>query len=183
MLIAMTMKDLIKNTNDRYRIYLDMDNVITDFNNACNSICPGLIELHQTDKDEFWKIIESRGITFWSEMPWKIDGRELIHYLLNYKTTILSAHPNPKRGILTDFSKKGKIKWLSREISGDFARQAIICRRSDKTSYANPTSILVDDNEENILNWQNAGGIGILHTDAERSIERLQNILSNSYNI
>ncbi|WP_406669976.1 hypothetical protein V7O67_10205 [Methanolobus sp. ZRKC4] len=164
-------------TNIQYRIYLDMDNVITDFDNACNSISSGLIKLHSSDRDEFWKIIESQEITFWSEMSWKEDGRELVDYLLNYNTTILSAHPNPKRGSVAKFSRKGKYEWLAREIGKDFADKAIICRRSDKKMYSSTSCILIDDNTQNIKSWEEAGGIGILHFATENTIDKLEQLL------
>jgi hypothetical protein len=167
--------------NSQYRIYLDMDNVITDFDNACNSISADLIKLHSSDRDEFWKIIGFQGITFWSEMPWKGDGKELVDYLLNYNTTILSAHPNPKRGSVVEFSKKGKYNWLVREIDKDFADKAIICRRSDKKTYSSPNCILVDDNAQNIKSWEEAGGIGILHFASENTIDKLEQILNGIY--
>ncbi|WP_052402612.1 hypothetical protein [Methanococcoides methylutens] len=160
--------------NVQYRIYLDMDNVITDFNYTCNSISSDLVKLHSFDRHEFWKVIGSQGISFWSEMPWKRDGKELVDYLLNYNTTILSAHPNPKRGSVVEFSKKGKYDWLAREIGKDFADKAIICRRSEKKMYSTPNCILVDDNAENIENWKDAGGIGILHFAAENTIGKLR---------
>ncbi|MDK2947552.1 MAG: hypothetical protein PWQ63_712 [Methanolobus sp.] len=133
----MTVKDeCIPHASDYYMIYLDMDNVITDFDNACNSITPGLVTLHKSDIDEFWKIVESQGITFWSEMAWMIDGKDLVSHLLNYNTTVLAAHPNPRRGCIAGFSIKGKYEWLSGEINKNFADKAIICRRSDKARYA-----------------------------------------------
>jgi 5'(3')-deoxyribonucleotidase len=46
-----------------------------------------------------------------------------------------------------------------------------------KAIYANPRSILVDDTSKAIDPWVKAGGIGILHTDAESSIKQLQQIL------
>lgn len=162
--------------NIQYRIYLDMDNVITDFDNACNSISPGLVNLHSSDRGEFWKIIGSQGISFWSEMPWKKDGKELVDYLLKYNTTILSAHPNPKRGNVMEFSKKGKYDWLAREIGKDFADMAIICKRSDKKMYSYPDCILVDDNAENIESWEDKGGIGILHFAAGNTIDKLEQL-------
>ncbi|KXS44106.1 MAG: hypothetical protein AWU59_739 [Methanolobus sp. T82-4] len=166
----------IVNTSVNYKIYLDMDNVITDFDAACNSISYGLVKLHRTNRDDFWKVIESQGINFWSQMEWKIDGKDLVSHLLNYNTTVLSAHQNPRRGRIVEFSIKGKYDWLVREISKGFADKAIICRRSDKTMYADPFSILIDDNSENIKNWEDAGGIGVLHYDAESSIGKLYNI-------
>ncbi|KXS44101.1 MAG: hypothetical protein AWU59_734 [Methanolobus sp. T82-4] len=158
-----------------------MDNVITDFDNACNSISADLIKLHSSDRDEFWKIIGFQGITFWSEMPWKEDGRELVDYLLNYNTIILSAHPNPKRGNVAEFSKKGKYDWLAREIGKDLADKAIICRRSEKKTYSSPNCILVDDNTQNIKSWEERGGIGVLHFTAENAIDKLERILYENY--
>ncbi|WP_406661500.1 hypothetical protein V7O66_03000 [Methanolobus sp. ZRKC3] len=174
--------ETISHTNIQYRIYLDMDNVITDFDNACNNISSGLIKLHNSDRDKFWKIVESHGINFWSEMPWRNDGRNLVDYLLNYNTTILSAHPNPKRGRVAEFSMKGKYDWLAREIGKDFADKAIICRRSDKKMYSSPSCILVDDNTENIENWENAGGIGILHFDTENTVDKIEQVFRENEN-
>lgn len=162
----------------QYKFYLDMDNVITDFDNACNSIPSDLIKLHNFDKNEFWKVIGSQGISFWSEMPWKKDGKELVEYLLNYNTTILSAHPNPKKGSVVEFSKKGKYDWVVREIGKDFANKAIICRRLDKKMYSSTDCILVDDNAENIENWEDDGGIGILHFTTENTIDKLEQIFT-----
>jgi hypothetical protein len=172
----MLLNNITFSHNNIPRIYLDMDNVITDFDNACNNISPSLIKLHNSDRDEFWKIIGSQGINFWSEMPWKEDGKELVDYLLNFNTTILSAHPNPKRGSVVEFSKKGKYNWLAREIDKDFADKAIICRRSDKKTYSSPNCILVDDNTQNIKSWEEAGGIGILHFATENTIDKLEQL-------
>lgn len=166
----------IKSENN-FKIFLDMDNVLTDFNLACNSVFDGLFTLHSTDKDRFWKIIAEQGTPFWTEMPWKKDGKELCNYLLKYDTRILSAHPNPKRGEVVEFSKKGKYEWLVKEIGKDFANRAIICKRSEKERYASPECILVDDNSENIELWKKAGGIGVLHSETESTIEKLNGIL------
>ena len=38
--------------------------------------------------------------------------------------------------------------------------------------------ILIDDYPSNIRAWEKAGGIGILHTDAQSTIQQLQTILS-----
>ncbi|MFY1110217.1 MAG: hypothetical protein AB3K77_00790 [Methanosarcinaceae archaeon] len=164
-------------SSNNFNIFLDMDNVLTDFNLACNNVFDGLFNMHSTDRDSFWRIIAEQGIPFWAKMPWKKDGKELCNHLLKYNTRILSAHPNPKRGEVVEFSKKGKYEWLAKEIGKDFADRAIICRRAEKELYAGPECILVDDNSENIELWEKAGGIGVLHSRTENTIEKLNRIL------
>ena len=39
--------------------------------------------------------------------------------------------------------------------------------------FASPNSILIDDREDNIKGWIDAGGIGILHTSADNTINTL----------
>jgi hypothetical protein len=46
-----------------------------------------------------------------------------------------------------------------------------------KSQYANPNSILIDDTESNINDWNNAGGIGILHKNAISTLKDLSAIL------
>jgi hypothetical protein len=43
-----------------------------------------------------------------------------------------------------------------------------------KKQYANPNSILIDDTESVINDWNEAGGIGILHKNAKTTIETLK---------
>jgi hypothetical protein len=45
-----------------------------------------------------------------------------------------------------------------------------------KKEYATPTSILIDDRADNINQWEAAGGIGILHTDAASTIAKLKEL-------
>jgi len=44
----------------------------------------------------------------------------------------------------------------------------------DKQNYLKDHDILIDDREQNIQRWVEAGGIGILHTSAENTIRQLQ---------
>jgi hypothetical protein len=45
-----------------------------------------------------------------------------------------------------------------------------------KQEFASPNSILIDDREKNIEQWRNAGGIGVLHTDAASTIKQLKDL-------
>ena len=45
-----------------------------------------------------------------------------------------------------------------------------------KQLYSQPDRILIDDHEDNIREWREKGGIGILHTSAQDTIKQLQNL-------
>jgi hypothetical protein len=42
--------------------------------------------------------------------------------------------------------------------------------------FANEDKILIDDMEQTIKEWKNAGGIGILHTSAADTISQLKKL-------
>jgi hypothetical protein len=44
----------------------------------------------------------------------------------------------------------------------------------DKQNYIKDKDILIDDCEQNIQRWEAEGGIGILHTSAEDTIQQLK---------
>ena len=46
----------------------------------------------------------------------------------------------------------------------------------DKFKWAAPNHILIDDFTKNTVPWDNEGGIAILHTDANKTIEKLEEI-------
>ena len=47
---------------------------------------------------------------------------------------------------------------------------------SQKAAYAMKKNVLIDDRPKNIEAWENAGGIGILHTSAADTIEQLKKL-------
>lgn len=152
-----------------YRIFCDMDSVLTDFvgqySKYANMTPEESYLLYKTDVSKFWEPVNNSGVEFWSEMPWIEDGRELWEYVSKYSPTILTA---PSRG---DDCPKGKKIWVKREL-GDIP---IIIDR-DKYKYSRENYILVDDTEEKIDKWIEAGGIGILHTSAKDTISKLKDI-------
>ena len=50
---------------------------------------------------------------------------------------------------------------------------------SQKAAFAFEGSVLIDDRQKNIEAWENAGGIGILHTSAKETIETLKELRNN----
>ena len=95
------------------------------------------------------------------------DGQKLWDYLKLYKPDLLSA---PSR---EDSSRIGKHVWVKHKIPGT---KLILRYAKQKQELATPESILIDDRQVNIDQWEAAGGIGILHTSADNTISKLKEL-------
>ncbi len=149
----------------KYRIFCDLDGVITDFNQGykdLTGITLGKSE-HRNDS-KFWEPIDRGGYDFWVNLKWMSDGKTLWNFISPYNPTILSA---PSRKI---DSRIGKADWVNRELPGT---PLILRSAKNKKEFAAPDAILIDDRPENIEGWIQEGGKGILHTSAEETIKEL----------
>lgn len=137
----------------KYKIYCDMDGVLTDFDHQFESLSgvdpSTYIEMY--GKKRFWNLIDTGGEEFWSEMSWTSGGRELWNFLEPYGPVLLSTPSmNPK-------SRTGKKKWV--ELNLDPSPKLILSHK--KELHATPLSILIDDMDKNLIKWEQAGGIPI----------------------
>lgn len=91
--------------------------------------------------------------------------------------------------ILSSMSKTrgchdGKLKWLSKNLKpiiGNKRCFALLVKdKGMKLKYATRNGnkcILIDDDPDNINDWNSKGGIGILHKSAEKTIGKLKKLL------
>lgn len=151
------------------KIFCDMDSVLTDFIGQLGKI------LHKDLPPDYsfgndpkvWKMVEEAGESFWEDMVWMSDGKELWRAISKYNPTILSA---PTRH---ESSKIGKRAWIKRELP----KGTTLIMDSDKGKYAKKGYVLIDDRVKNIKEWEEAGGIGILHKNAKGTIKELDRVL------
>jgi len=162
---------ILKEIQQKYKIYCDMDGVLTDFDYQLKTmlnINNGREYEKKHGPEKFWELIDSKGLNFWSKMPWMKDGKKLWSYIKDKNTEILSA---PAKTIPD--SKTGKISW----VNGNLGSVKLNLKSADtKKEFAKPNHILIDDYEKNIKAWKSAGGIGILHTSASNTIKQLKKI-------
>ncbi|MPN47251.1 hypothetical protein SDC9_194852 [bioreactor metagenome] len=113
-------------------------------------------------------------------MPWMAGGKELHGFLKNagLHPTILSALPSPDRKIAMANARKGKIDWLKKELGTQYANNAILCFRPEKALQSGTSRILIDDNQDNIREWEEAGGTAVLHKNTNRTIRYLDRIVN-----
>jgi hypothetical protein len=72
------------------------------------------------------------------------------------------------------YATNGKLLWLKKH-NFNFNEDDILIVPSatDKQKFSGKNQILVDDYAKNIKSWNAAGGIGILHKNAQDSIKQL----------
>lgn len=171
------------------RIFCDLDGVLVDFNRGFKRIEANKDELLPTEYEEkygiekMWELVDSEGDSFWANLKWMKDGRELWDYLSQFDPIILSSPSRSKHSVT------GKMKWINRNLglsqskpttsSKKWDPESRIILSSRKYKFANSKDdILVDDTKSKIKDWTDAGGTGVLHNDATDTIRVMEEILS-----
>ena len=164
--------ELIEASNeDLSEIYCDLDEVLVDFMRGANAAVGG--SFVKMDADERWnKINQVKG--FWANLGWKPNAKRLHDFIIRYNPHVLSAYTGRD-----PTSKVGKMKWVKKNTG--FKRANIhLVLRAQKKSYAKTKeekpNVLIDDYVRNIREWENNGGIGILHTDVSKTINELKRL-------
>lgn len=177
-----------------FRIILDMDEVLREFNKPAHSLLGitsdpwpwtiGDYELECYD-EEFWC-----GLTmeWWRDREWMSFGKELLSMCIAhvgienvYLATKMIAWCEG-RDIM------GKIAWITRECPELLPRMNYCM---DKSIMASTNTVLVDDYQKNIDEFRLAGGFGILvpachnhfhRTDPVKHVRRgIMNLIKKGY--
>jgi len=153
-----------------YKIYCDMDGVIADFDKRFKDLNPEHLNAAEYQSkygiEKFWDFIdEENKVKFWVGIPWMPDGKQLWDYIKDKQPTLLSA-PSKKPA-----SRLGKRLWVKNNIPGT---PLILASADKKQNYSGGNKILIDDRPDNVDQWRSQGGIGILHTNAQNTINQLK---------
>lgn len=152
----MRLTTIVEQQNGTYKIYCDMDGVLTDFNNQFKKYTKLTPEQYTVKYGEssMWYLIDKKiGVKFWETMPWMPEGKKLWNYIKKYEPTILTS-PSREQN-----SRIGKKKWVETHL---FPEPKVIFAYSDKKQeYARKNSVLIDDKNSIIRQWNSQKGIGI----------------------
>jgi len=139
-----------------YKIYCDMDGVLTDFESRFEHFAGMSPKEYENKKGiaGFWHLIDVQvGVKFWIGMPWMPQGEQLWNFIKPYKPDLLTS-PSRDNG-----SRLGKNLWVKNNLNPK--PRVIFAYSADKQRYANNKSILIDDKKSNINQWASKGGIAI----------------------
>ena len=92
------------------------------------------------------------------------DAHTLWQHISHLPIEVLTGASNLKNAI------EHKTQWVHNNLA---PLTVHVTRSSKKREFAAPNHILVDDWVRNIGQWEEAGGIGIHHTSAIETIEKL----------
>lgn len=101
-----------------------------------------------------WEEVERRNESFWSDLseyPW---FKELWNSLSQVARPVVLTSPSA-----TARSVAGKIEWMRKRFGDSFQDYIITSRKADLSA---PNRCLIDDSPENIANFREQGGVGIL---------------------
>ena len=156
---------------DNPQIYCDMDGVVADFLKFTGNY------LGTGFKDDFWSELP---VDTYLQLPKMPDADVLWGYIKQFSPFMLTAIPRPQRGPIAKRAPKDKTRWMMKNFKVPSSRMKIVLRQNKKNFAMDGRdkrpNILIDDHKGNIRDWESAGGIGIVHTDAASTINDLKKI-------
>ena len=165
---------------DYPQIYCDMDGVLVDLIEGATKVLGyNFAERYGyvSGKHELWDKLAEKKL-FWAELPPMPDKNQLWNFISTFQPYILTAVPavrliwDPPAGIQ-------KAMWCEKNL-GISKDRVYAVKRQDKKHFAKShdgrPNVLIDDHQQNINEWNKAGGKGILHTSASNSIKQLEGI-------
>ena len=157
------------------KLYLDMDGVLCNFEKRFTELY-GEDALGFRDRKNFttnWPNFIMDGN--FENLEWFPGGKELLEFIQNetdWDVEILSSSGGEK--FHSEVAAQ-KVTWLCN--NGIPYKANIVPGRKHKTAYATPETILIDDTEDIIVNFNAAGGVGILHKDINETLAKLRTLL------
>lgn len=166
------------------KLFLDMDGVLVNW-------CKGAHKLHNIPLDdgnwpykrgpEGWnwnrelgmstsELFADQGREFWANLDWMPDGKEILEvceYHFGRENICLLTNPWNANGVID-----GRFDWVLKNMPDYYDR---ILVGACKEMCASPESLLVDDYDANIDNWEDSNGVGFLLPRPWNSREHVKN--------
>lgn len=156
-----------------FTINLDLDGVFAGF----HGVARRLLGYEFDSSPAAWAVLDKVPHLF-RDLPLLPDGQILWRGLQPYAPYlgVLTALPEPTGEFVT--ADADKRFWVAGNLSSRLPVRTIV-GGSNKAQFAKPGHVLIDDLARNIRLWKEAGGIGILHTDATSTLTRLHQIMGS----
>ena len=151
-------------------LYLDMDGVLADFNKEYSKFDP-----EKADRKRFRESVLQHHI--FEKLDFMPDTQELLNHVsrLHGVNIEILTSMGTHEPIQAQEAKHQKLKWLAAKNIP--YRANFVHNKQEKAKYATPRSILIDDSAGCISPFIEAGGHGILHTNASDTIRILDSTI------
>lgn len=147
------------------QLFCDMDGVLADFDAGYER----QFGVKPDGENVDWEAVR-RTPDFYLNLPPMPDMPVLWGFIRNFRPIILTGIPHS-----VEEAPANKKAWVKHYLG---EATVICCRSRDKSLYANPGDILIDDRPKYKELWERAGGIWITHTSAQNSIKELVECLT-----
>tara|TARA_R110002153_G_scaffold123270_1_gene269340 strand:- start:72 stop:560 length:489 start_codon:yes stop_codon:yes gene_type:complete len=154
---------------NKLKIFVDMDGVLADFVQGVQS--PEFLNSPLTnDADYDNRKLELSNKGLFAKLPKMEDMDHLVDHIKSSGEywEILTATGDVNRSRVA----ADKNQWIRKYVDPDVLITCTI-KGKHKAVFARPNHVLIDDRLENIQAWTKAGGIGILHKNAQGTINKL----------
>lgn len=150
------------------QVFVDLDGTLADLERHYREMF-GVHPDKAADDLDWSRVFASPG--FFANLPPMPDMAELWDYVRRLMPDPIILTGVPQR---VPSAAQDKKRWVTKHLGADV--QVICCRSKDKSRYANPGDILIDDWEKYRHLWVGKGGRWITHTSAAESIRQLEEL-------
>lgn len=157
-----------------YTIFVDLDGVLADLKSYVENVIGEPITTQSdgnwANDSEIWDELRAKGEPKFNELDLLPDAMRLWNYVKPYEPHILTAtgYPVHENAMM-------KREWVLKHLNG-YADIHTVDASRKKAQFADPTHILIDDRTKSTRPWKQAGGIAILHKNAAKTIDKLQEL-------
>lgn len=142
-------------------IFYDLDGVLADYDSYWN-------DSKKFNRERFKKEVLQNNMfeelqTLNSGCTLLLDIRDyLINNKIKYNFQVLSSLGSPNDEVLAQEVARQKSSWIDSRFTSLFSNLNFTKHKGIKKQFATPTSILIDDTEQNIFDFNECHGHGIL---------------------
>jgi hypothetical protein len=148
-------------------VYFDLDGVIFDFDRAYDE----RIGVRKPNGDVHWGKVGALG-DFFASMPLMPGALDLWNIVPAWRRRILSSIPKS-----VTVSGEQKRVAVRRHLVIPDEHVILVRGKRHKKAYAGSGRVLVDDWPDNVRDWNDAGGIGILYQNHEQAMVDIMSVL------
>ena len=160
--------------NEQYVLYVDLDGVMADLHSYVEKVIGRKIETKEdgnwVNDDVIWDELRAKNEPQFDKLELLPDAMKLWDFIVEHKPNILTATGTPE-----EQNAEMKRTFVKDKLHG-YDKIHTVKGSKLKAQFAKPNHILIDDRKKSTVPWEEAGGIAILHTSADETIEELKKL-------